>query len=214
MTYCLICHDRGFVPYGISVSPCRCDGGSPDVRRLLREIKTLSGQLNSQNREDIQRQMRDREPARDEKSTVDPRCLDCRGNGFSALHVYTNMDIAKCRKCNGTGTLGKAVPVIERLWYEIDRLYGVINDRDREWAKRFRVETSGKSRYAGRPEQPVEPKIQETDVWKFILGLKDGEDVDKAFKRRAMETHPDRGGTALAFRIVKLAHEKLKGEQT
>ena len=201
---CSICDDKGFVPYGISVAPCRCKGGSPETQRLLREIGSLSDQISKQNTEQSKRVLRNETQ---QPQFREPRCPECGGKGFSSLHIWTDLDITKCRKCNGTGTLGMALPVIERLWYEIKRLYEYINKREREWAQKFQVEM--RSPHAA---PPVEPRIRETDVWRFILGLKDGEDVDKAFKRRAMDTHPDRGGSDLAFRIVRLAHEKLKEE--
>lgn len=49
-------------------------------------------------------------------------------------------------------------------------------------------------------------------AWARTLGLDDdactAEDVRRAFRRRAFETHPDRGGAVEAFVAVKRAHDE------
>jgi hypothetical protein len=54
------------------------------------------------------------------------------------------------------------------------------------------------------PRQPASP-------WS-VLGLSPGaplSEVKRAFRKRALETHPDRGGDAEQFRAARWAYEKL-----
>ena len=49
-----------------------------------------------------------------------------------------------------------------------------------------------------------------------VLGIQPGASKDeakKAFKRRAMETHPDRGGNEEEFKKVNEAYEQIKNPQ-
>ena len=46
-----------------------------------------------------------------------------------------------------------------------------------------------------------------------VLGVNPGatkDEVKKAFKKRAMETHPDRGGNEEEFKKVNEAYEQIK----
>lgn len=40
----------------------------------------------------------------------------------------------------------------------------------------------------------------------------DEEEVERAYRRRAMETHPDQGGSSREFRLVKAAYEEIQSE--
>jgi len=40
----------------------------------------------------------------------------------------------------------------------------------------------------------------------------DDEEIDRAFRRRVLETHPDRGGSAAEFKRVTAAYEAIKSE--
>jgi DnaJ-class molecular chaperone len=44
------------------------------------------------------------------------------------------------------------------------------------------------------------------EVWR---AYNSPEDIKRAFRKRALETHPDRGGDAAEFRRVQRAYEKL-----
>lgn len=66
--------------------------------------------------------------------------------------------------------------------------------------------------------RPPRPKPARADVplsaW-AVLGLEAGaaaDEIKRAYKRRALETHPDQGGDEDAFRAVQRAYEKLSGK--
>ena len=42
-----------------------------------------------------------------------------------------------------------------------------------------------------------------------VLGIEPGDDVKAAYRKRARETHPDRGGSAEEFEIVHRAYKLL-----
>jgi hypothetical protein len=59
---------------------------------------------------------------------------------------------------------------------------------------------------------PKEPKTEErgASIW-TILGIEPGATADaikRAYRKRALETHPDRGGQEAQFRAVQRAYEK------
>lgn len=69
------------------------------------------------------------------------------------------------------------------------------------------------------PQPPPDPTKRRTreatqpppSAWS-LLGLPAGaslEDVKRAYRKRALETHPDRGGDEAAFRAVQRAYERL-----
>jgi hypothetical protein len=67
------------------------------------------------------------------------------------------------------------------------------------------------------PRKPASPAARSTpskvaaSSWS-VLGLEPGatrEEVKRAFRKRALETHPDRGGRAEDFLAVQRAHDKL-----
>jgi len=66
-----------------------------------------------------------------------------------------------------------------------------------------------------RPEARAQPLPSATDqaasAWS-ILGLESGAslaEVKRAFRKRALETHPDHGGEPAQFRAAQAAYEKL-----
>ncbi len=70
--------------------------------------------------------------------------------------------------------------------------------------REIKASTSGGPKPAPR-EAP--PKSAST-----VLGVEPGASTDafrRAYKKRALETHPDRGGTAEAFRAVQQSYERL-----
>ena len=63
-----------------------------------------------------------------------------------------------------------------------------------------------------RTKTTVEPDAESTrlSVW-ALLGLTPDADIDqikRAYRKRALETHPDRGGDAEVFRAVQGAYER------
>lgn len=197
MATCSICRGAGYITT-ITQKCLRCGGSGDENTRattltpLWAEIDRLHKEMNDRTSESAQRFARG-EPERQRQSFA--RCTSCKGNGFTTDQPPFH-DISKCRKCNGTGTTGLALPVIERLWYEIDRLKREMNKRVADAMR-------------GRQERPV---ITDRDIWLYILGLDadaDREAVKKAYKAKANECHPDHGGSATAFRAVKMAYDNL-----
>jgi hypothetical protein len=65
---------------------------------------------------------------------------------------------------------------------------------------------------SGAPPAPDRPRPgpSRASVWS-ILGLEPRatvEEIKRAFRKRALETHPDRGGDAEAFRTVRRAYDQ------
>lgn len=59
-----------------------------------------------------------------------------------------------------------------------------------------------------RPRIPREPAAK--SLW-AVLGVEPGasvEEIKRAFRKRALETHPDQGGDAAAFRALHAAYER------
>ncbi|MBI4953670.1 MAG: J domain-containing protein, partial [Myxococcales bacterium] len=50
-------------------------------------------------------------------------------------------------------------------------------------------------------------------AWPILGVARDAtaEELKRAFRKRALETHPDRGGDAAAFRRVQAAYERARG---
>lgn len=177
----------------------------PIVAEMSRVIKDLRGQINSGATQAAQ----DFRAGRNQTNEAGPNCHACRGNGY-APEPTPGLSISKCRSCNGTGTLGKAIPVIERLWYEIDRLHTEMNNREREWGNKLRNE----SPWREPPSPSEETGISDRDVWLHILGINGDPSPDavkKAYQQKAIEHHPDKGGSSRDFRMVKMAYDKLSG---
>jgi hypothetical protein len=70
---------------------------------------------------------------------------------------------------------------------------------------------------APKRQRPVERRdAQPSSPWS-VLGLAPGAsllELKRAFRQRALETHPDRGGDAAHFREVQRAYEKLADKLT
>lgn len=85
------------------------------------------------------------------------------------------------------------------------------------WAKAWTRVLRGQPPFAAKRERvaaPSEKPAQPLSAWQ-TLGLEPGsahDEIKKAYRQRALETHPDRGGEASAFRAVQKAFEKLSGE--
>ena len=63
------------------------------------------------------------------------------------------------------------------------------------------------------PERPRDP-TQRASAW-TILGLEQGaspDEIKRAYRARALETHPDRGGDPAVFREVQRAFERLRAK--
>jgi hypothetical protein len=83
------------------------------------------------------------------------------------------------------------------------------------WARAWANVLVGKEPWAGQrasgDEAPIRPKgvPSNPSVWS-TLGLKADATVTQiksAYKKRALETHPDRGGTSADFRALQAAYE-------
>ena len=139
-------------------------------------------------------------------------CTTCGGKGIRPSENKwdeANLSIRRCGTCDGTG-VDRAVTVVprvvQRLWYEVDRLQEVIGRKFREWE-------SNKHPYQPPPPAPL--PILDRDVWLFVLGLNGSpsrDEIRKAYKQKATDTHPDVGGTNEAFTVVQAAHDKLMEE--
>jgi DnaJ-domain-containing protein 1 len=68
-------------------------------------------------------------------------------------------------------------------------------------------------------EQRLNPEeikviLGDDDPW-TVLGLSAGasqEDIKRAYRRKSMQTHPDQGGDAEAFKKIKAAYDKLRSD--
>lgn len=88
----------------------------------------------------------------------------------------------------------------------------------RAWARVLRGEAAfpagephdpARGEVGGRPGAGRETPSEPASVW-AILGVAPSaseEEVKRAYRQRALETHPDRGGEAEAFRAVQRAYE-------
>lgn len=84
---------------------------------------------------------------------------------------------------------------MRRLWERVERILGA------DWQRRFRAPTP-------RRDEGIEPAAALRELG---LGLDaTASDVARAFRRRAMETHPDHGGDPEAFkRLVRVRDAAL-----
>ncbi len=82
------------------------------------------------------------------------------------------------------------------------------------WARAWKQVLRGMVPTPPRPPKPPEAvRSAPQSAW-AVLGLEPGaslSDVKQAFRKRALETHPDQGGDAEAFRVVQAAYLKLVG---
>jgi hypothetical protein len=84
------------------------------------------------------------------------------------------------------------------------------------WARAWASVLVGKEAWAGQrgaaePSAPIRARAAPSNpsVW-AILGLKASAsplEIKTAYKKRALETHPDRGGSAVEFRALQTAYE-------
>lgn len=84
----------------------------------------------------------------------------------------------------------------------------------RAWNRMLRGEAPPepkKKRATREGSEPVARTAPPRSAWS-VLGLSAGAsmaEVKRAYRKRALETHPDRGGTAEAFSEVQRAYERL-----
>jgi hypothetical protein len=95
------------------------------------------------------------------------------------------------------------------------------------WARAWANVLVGKEPWAGqaRPARPsagdAAPHVRarssnQTSIWQ-TLGLKADAtllEIKSAYRKRALETHPDRGGTAESFRALQTAYESALKRRT
>jgi hypothetical protein len=83
----------------------------------------------------------------------------------------------------------------------------------RAWMRILREQPPWPSRVRARASAPrAEPADAALSVW-AVLGVAPGvteADLKAAFRKRALEVHPDRGGDAAAFRRLLRAYEEAK----
>jgi hypothetical protein len=84
----------------------------------------------------------------------------------------------------------------------------------RAWMRVLRgqppISPSEAARRAAKPKINEPEDTKRLSIW-ALLGLEPDAGVDeikKAYRRRALETHPDRGGDADVFRAVQVAYER------
>ncbi len=97
---------------------------------------------------------------------------------------------------------GRALADVEPHWA---RAWMRILRGQPPWTPRDRAPSARRS----APREP--PAGQGATPW-TLLGLQPGAtpaDIKRAFRKRALETHPDRGGDAAVFRAVRHAYERL-----
>jgi hypothetical protein len=86
------------------------------------------------------------------------------------------------------------------------------------WARAFTRVLRGESPPPRKgPRAQVAPRaVEPPSSTHAVLGVAPGAssaEIRAAYKRRALATHPDQGGSAEAFRAVQRAYEKLSGKQ-
>ncbi|HTJ84097.1 MAG TPA: J domain-containing protein [Polyangiaceae bacterium] len=93
----------------------------------------------------------------------------------------------------------------------------------RAWMRVLRGQPPWTPRDEARKKQPNRPPptegshpAQRASAW-AILGLEPGaseDEIKRAYRKKALETHPDRGGDPAVFRAVQHAYERaLRGEK-
>jgi hypothetical protein len=88
---------------------------------------------------------------------------------------------------------------------------------DAHWARAWQSVLRGEAPTASREPRPRQAReagaatAPAGSAW-AALGLSPGaapSEVKRAYRKRALETHPDQGGDAEAFQVVQRAYEKL-----
>lgn len=90
---------------------------------------------------------------------------------------------------------------------EIDPLWA------RAWLRILRGEPAWPSKASREPRSTsLEPRPGETSIWEVLGVTRDVSDTElkAAYRRRALETHPDHGGDEEAFRRVLDAYAEAK----
>lgn len=102
----------------------------------------------------------------------------------------------------------------EEALREAERTAGrTLSPIDSRWARAWMRALRGETPVVDPPAAPrkTEPaQAGRASVW-AILDLEPGastDDIKRAYRRRALETHPDRGGDAEVFRAVQSAYER------
>ncbi|MGC4087715.1 MAG: J domain-containing protein [Polyangiaceae bacterium] len=86
------------------------------------------------------------------------------------------------------------------------------------WARAWARVLTGQPPFSdGRAPRPSAPRAAKQPSAYEVLGVSaqaTPEEVKRAYRQRALETHPDRGGTAEAFRRVHSAFESIQKRRT
>lgn len=93
-----------------------------------------------------------------------------------------------------------------------------LTETDPRWARAWKRTLRGmppftpvEQRADRAPRAPAPPATPGTPSWWSVLGVEPGAtpaEVKVAFRRRALQTHPDHGGDPAAFRAVRAAYER------
>jgi hypothetical protein len=81
------------------------------------------------------------------------------------------------------------------------------------WARAYTRVLRGEPAPARKPTREARPQANPSPQSSHaVLGVEPGaslQEIRAAYRRRALETHPDQGGDAEAFRAVQAAYERL-----
>ncbi len=140
-------------------------------------------------------------------------CSLCDGNGY---HFWAGGVFQICDRCGGSGKKegnpDKLVAHLLKRTKDLEKAYQRAVweiEANREYIDELR------SRPSRRPEPQVRSNITITDrdLLLHVLGLEgrpSHDEIKRAYKRRAAESHPDKhNGSSAAFIVVKSAFDRL-----
>lgn len=98
--------------------------------------------------------------------------------------------------------IGMSVVLVDPLWA-------------RAWIRVLRGEAPWPSKASREPSRAARPEptsVEPGSVWAILGVSREATEAElkAAFRRRALETHPDQGGSEEAFRSVLRAHDEAK----
>ena len=121
----------------------------------------------------------------------------------------------------GASTVEAALAEAERACGR--RLVPIEARRGRAWMRILRGQPpwtprdEARKRVAGAPAPPREGEQVQRASSFAILGIEPGateDEIKRAYRKKALETHPDRGGDPAVFRVVQQAFERaLRGDK-